>query len=249
MNKYSLLLCCFLFSAMAFAQIVNIEDKRLGSEKKWNGDFNLNFDIVSDAQDFFQLENATHVQYNNNAHRVLLMNNLSINKSGDESWQNFGFQHLRYTYQKEEKRLGYESFVQHQYNEIRKIDLRFLVGSGIRYQLFRKEKIKSNIGVAIMYAYEEEEDTDFIEETYRGSFYVSLHWDMNKSTSFHHTSYYQPVLEYFEDFRYSGESKLNIRFTERLKFSLIFRMMYDAEPAIDIPDLTYQLKNGIAYEF
>lgn len=249
MKKSVLLLYYFLLSSLASAQIVNIEDKRLGSEEKWTGDFNLNFDIVKDAQDFFQLENATHVQFNHKAHRVLLMNNVAINKSGDESWQNNGFQHLRYTFQKEEKRLGYESFVQHQYNEIRKIELRFLFGAGIRYQLFQKEKVKSHFGTALMYAYEEEEDVAEIEETIRGSFYLSFHWNINERTAFHHTSYYQPVLENFEDFRYSGEGRLDIRFTERLRFNLIFRLMYDADPAPEIPLLTYQLKNGIAYEF
>lgn len=249
MKKNILLVCCFLLTSLASAQIVNIEDKRLGSEEKWTGDFNLNFDIVRDAQDFFQLENTTHVQYNDESHRVLLMNNVSINKSGDESWQNNGFQHLRYTFQKEEKRLAYETFVQHQYNEIRKIDLRFLFGAGIRYRLFEKEKIESHFGTALMYAYEEEENVLETEETIRGSFYLGFHWSINERSAFHHTSYYQPVLENFEDFRYSGESRLDISLTEKLRFNLIFRLMYDADPAAEIPLLTYQLKNGFAYEF
>jgi len=57
--------------------------------------------------------------------------------------------------------------------------------------------------------------------------------------------YYQARPDNFFQPRIISENQLNIRISQRLSFAVNFTLNYDFSPVIDVPELTYQLSNGI----
>lgn len=170
-------------------------------------------------------------------------------KISGERFENSGIQHLRYN-NKWTNRLTWEIFAQTQYNKVSKIDFRGLVGTGPRLKLTTSEEYKFYLGTLLMYEHEELDDgVTPIQRDVRGSVYLSFSLYPTSNISLISTTYYQPKLSTFSDYRISSQSSFRVGLYKNFDLLLRYTFTYDAMPAFEIPNSQYDFTTGIAYSF
>lgn len=242
------ILLFILFPICSFGQIINVENKRLSAEKEgFVGTFDLGLNLIKNTAQILQFNNNIHLQYSKKNHTYLLLNDISfVQKEGEEDWLNKGYQHFRYIYQN--KKLGFEGFVQHQYDKAQKIQLRMLTGVGARWQLVKNDSLQFAMGFSTMNEYENPVGEDpFVQ--IRLSHYLSFAFQVNENISLSSTNYYQPLLTSWRDYRMSSQTALKLAVNKQFEFKIAGNVTFDSQPAEAVPLLNYHVVNGIAYKF
>lgn len=245
---------CLLFSGCfctVQAQIVNIEDTRLNEDSVgWEGSVELGFNGSKTTKSLFDLFGGSQIQYLNKKHFFLSSNEIALIISGDEDFENRGFQHFRYNYELH-KRIFWEVFTQGQFDQVLKIQFRWLIGTGPRMGLLKKDHAAIFWGASYMYEYEEEDGTGIINRDHRLSTYLSLSASIKDIFSINHINYYQPRLDRFTDYRLSSSTELKLKIVKQLFFKFSFNLSYDAQPVVDpdIPKLTWNFRNSFSVNF
>ncbi len=239
-----------LFPLVILSQIINTESLRKVTDTSgWTGNTSVNFSLTKNTNTLIRLNNNIHVQYKMNRHLVLFVNNLGFERAAEQSFVNNGSQHLRYNY-KIFPSITWEAFVQSQYNSIAKIKFRGLVGTGPRFKLSSSEKFRSYLGTLIMYEHEElNEESLLINRDWRASTYLSFSYFPTDNLSIVSTTYYQPVLEEFSNYRLATETSLVLGIINSLSLRTTYRLTFDATPATGIPNTFYELTTGVMYSF
>lgn len=251
MRHLFIILILFLFvSNEAYTQIVNVESlRRVSDTSKWSGSASLDIGLIKNTQSIFKITNNLRLQYNTEKHLYLFINDLKLEQIEDNSFVNKGIQHFRYN-RKITERLKLEIFAQSQYDAISDIKFRGLLGIGPRFKLSKNDNYRFYLGTLIMYEHEESsiENIDILRD-YRGSAYFSCSLYPLEHISLVSTTYYQPLLEKFSDFRISNQTSLGIKVLKNLLFKTSFTYNFDASPILGIPKTQYELTNGIVYTF
>ena len=100
-----------------------------------------------------------------------------------------------------------------------------------------------------MYEYEELSDPQIINKDIRLSTYLSFTLAPVKTITLRNTTYAQPLTGDFNDYRLLNNTTLRFGITKNLSFSTDFSFLYDSRPPIDVPNINYQVKNGLNYRF
>ncbi len=234
-----------------YAQIVNIESLRMEQDSLgFTGREQLSFSLVQNTQRLLLFNNNLALQYRRQKNLFLLVNSLSYSLSEDESFERNGYYHLRHNYILSE-RWSTELFGQYQVNLPLRIKARYLLGTGVRYSLFKNSRGKLALGSSVMYEYDAELNNERLNRAVRGNFYLSLLLNKKDRYAFSSIVYYQPDLLYWTDFRFNGELRFAFDLWKSLQFVVVAVGNYDAFPVVDadIPRLTYKLTNGLSYSF
>ncbi|MEM1137366.1 MAG: DUF481 domain-containing protein, partial [Bacteroidota bacterium] len=147
--------------------------------------------------------------------------------------------------------LVWEAFTQLQFDQILRIQRRWLLGTGLRFDLRSSPSDEVHLGISYMYEYEQEKDTSVFHRDSRLSSYLSVKKKFSEHVSLSMISYYQPRFDLFSDYRLSLGTGLGFKIAENLSFVLNINLTYDAKPVIDeeINSLTYNIRNGISFKF
>jgi putative salt-induced outer membrane protein YdiY len=231
------------------AQVINTEQKRaFQSTDGWVGNADLGFGLTKNVKTILQASSRISAQYHKGKSTLLLLNDLTLLKLDQNAIQNSGFQHVRYNYTVK-KFLIPEAFVQAQYNQIWKLDLRFLVGAGPRFQLLRNDSNRVFVGVLAMYEYEKVHGQAVPNRDIRMSTYFSLGLGIDKNLTLESITYYQPLFRMPKDFRVSSETSLRIAFTKHLGFKTSFTLNFDSRPPDGLTKSFYNFQNGLTFKF
>ncbi|CAM3305497.1 hypothetical protein AEQU2_00757 [Aequorivita lipolytica] len=248
--KYILVLFLISFSFTVKSQILNAESLRKVTDTSgFSGSTSLNFSLKRDVNEYFSFSNSIHIQYKMNKHLVLLKNDIELKNIEGNKFENAGITHLRYNY-KFHPRIAWEIFGQAQYNKVSKINFRGLVGTGPRFKLTTSESYKFYLGTHIMYEQEELSDgVTPIQRDLRSTSYLSFSLYPTKTLSIISTTYYQPKIKDFGDYRVSNQSSLLIDLFKNFAFKTTYTFIYDETPAVGIPNSQYNLESGFVYSF
>lgn len=227
------------------AQIVNVEEKRLRNKDGLMGSIDIEFNFTKNKREVIELENNIQLSYKSGRHLFLFLNENEVIKDGDNDVLNNGYQHLRYNYSLTDF-VTAEVFSQYQFNQVQEIDKRILVGAGPRLGLIAKDSIKVNLGLQIM---KEWEKTDEYQDNYRSSNYLSVFWQINQSIIFISTTYYQPLLKNFDDYRISNESGMLFAISKRFSLEFTYEILYDTDVPEGVPETMYSINSGIVFSF
>ncbi|MDC1505404.1 DUF481 domain-containing protein [Winogradskyella sp.] len=232
------------------AQIVNVESLRRATDSsKWSGSASLDLGLIKNTNSIFRITNRARVQYNTENNLFLFINDINLQKIENNSFVNRGIQHFRYNRTLNEK-IKLEGFIQSQYDEVSDIKFRGLLGVGPRFKLSKNKKYRYYLGTLLMYEHEEASSNSInILRDFRGSTYFSCSLYPLDHLSIVSTTYYQPVLKQFSDFRISNETSIAFKILENLLFKTSFIYNFDTDPIIGIPNTQYELTNGIVYSF
>jgi len=248
-NYFVLLFLLFLTNTSIFSQIVNIEDKRSAFTDSigWFETGELSGQWKKNKSEIFTVKAGFQVEFQFKKRILLSISKLNFARLNKKNYINEGFQHLRYT-KLITKRLAYEAYGQGQYNEQLSLRLRLLFGSGMRFKVCQNTN-KCNLGLSLMYEYDEESLNDIIHKDFRLSSYFSMAIPVSKNIKLFSTSYYQPLLNNFNDFRFSSQSKMVMKINKRLSATLTFSILYDSRAPADTPELSEDLFGGLKYKF
>ncbi|MBU2922373.1 DUF481 domain-containing protein [Winogradskyella psychrotolerans] len=250
MKRFFLLVILVFSLNLTYAQIVNVESlRRISDTSKWSGSASLDIGLIKNTQSIFKITNNLRLQYNTRKNLYLFINDLKLEQIEDNSFVNKGIQHIRYN-RKITERLKLEIFAQSQYDAISDIKFRGLLGLGPRFKLSKSKDYRFYLGTLLMFEHEEASDkTIDILRDFRGSTYFSFSLYPVDNISLVSTTYYQPLLKKFSDYRISNQTSLGIKVLKNLLFKTAFTYNFDANPIIGIPKTQYELTNGIVYTF
>lgn len=245
---------CVLFFVVSIshAQVINVETLRKPSDStKWTGSVSLDVSLIKNINNIFRIANKAHVQYKDSNNLWLVVNDINFQKIEGNSLVNRGTQHLRYNRKVTEK-IKWEAFAQAQYDAISDISLRALVGTGPRFNLSVNDDYRFYLGTLVMYEYEKATNNipDRLQEDIRGSTYLSFSLYPTETLSIISTSYYQPRIDKFKDYRLSSNTSILLKILDDLAFKTTFNYFFDAFPvSAAIPKTQYELTNGLLYVF
>lgn len=251
MNKLKLFFIFVFVAVQTQAQIVNVESlRKVTDTSKWSGNVGLNLSLIKNKNDIFKVTNRAHLQYLNKRNLYLIVTNLNFQQLDSSKFVNSGTIHLRYNY-KFKPKIAWEIFFQSQYDAVSNIDLRSLLGTGPRFKLGSSEKYKFYMGTLLMHEYEKSTETfgTNINRDVRGSAYLSFSLYPASQFSVVSTTYYQPKLEAFRDYRISNDTSLAFEIYKGLGFKSTFNLLFDAFPPSGVPRTQYTWTNGIVYTF
>ncbi|WP_197052645.1 DUF481 domain-containing protein [Psychroserpens sp. Hel_I_66] len=225
--------------------------RKTSDSAKWTGSVSLDVSLIKNKNDIFRIANKAHVQYNDKTNLWLFVNDLNFQKIENNDLVNRGTQHLRYN-RKLTDLVKWEAFAQAQYDAVSQIDFRGLLGTGPRFKLFKNDNYRFYLGTLIMYEYEKASNviSDRTQNDVRGSAYLSFSLYPTETISIISTSYYQPKLDVFNDYRLSSNTSLLFEVFKNLAFKTTFNYFYDAVPvSSEIPKTQFELTNGLIYSF
>jgi putative salt-induced outer membrane protein YdiY len=245
------LLVCALLSFPAKGQIINVETMRLHADSSgWYGNLDISANLTKNTRKLWSFGSKINILKILDRHMFLLMGDLRFDKAQDVDLVNKGYQHFRYNYRLIKDKLWFlEAFEQIQFDAIRQIDRRFLLGLGVRNKLVSTEKVFLNLGTSFMFEEEKLKGEDRTLDSPRLNFYGNIQWHILKNTYFTTIFYYQPQLTNFSTFRLSSNSKLTIELSQHFAFKVVFELNYDNALQEDIPKLVYEFKNALSYKF
>ena len=242
---------CVVFSNIGHSQVINVETlRKVTDSAKWTGSLSLDVGLIKNTNSIFKVANKAHIQFNNKKELWLFVNDLKFEKLEGASFVNKGTQHLRYNH-RVSKTIKMEAFLQSQYDAVSEIDFRGLAGLGPRFKLSANDNYRFYLGTLFMYEYEKASNIvdERVQKDIRGSAYVSCSLYPTGYLSIISTSYYQPKLKAFKDYRLSTETSVLFKIIETLAFKTTFTYNFDAFPVATIPKTQYELTNGLLYSF
>ena len=237
-----------LWAIQSSAQILNIENYRIKTDTTgWAGKLGLNLSLTKNTRSLIKLGSNVHVQYKTKRSLYLLLGQYHIFVSDGSNLIDKSVGHLRYNYKFTPKVVG-ELFFQLQRNSVSKIELRSLLGAGMRFKLSKNKKYKYYLGSAFIYEHEKSLGNIIpISQTFRWSNYFSTSLYPSPTFTFISTTYYQPAITEFSDYRLLSQNSLIFLVSKRISFKTSFNIQYDSSPVPGIPNLQYGLASGLIY--
>ncbi|PCJ81219.1 MAG: hypothetical protein COA49_05780 [Bacteroidetes bacterium] len=247
MKNFTLL---FLYAAFfcsipvaMYSQVVNVEKLRQDNTSGLSGKVEFNFTARKTTVQSLDWRNQTFLQWDNEKWSVLLLNEINFNRVDGTNYVDDGFQHLRISRHLNDVFTA-EAYGQNQYDPVRNIAQRRLLGAGVRVKLSNS----NYFGFSTLFENELLTD-ETLNQDFRLSSYLQLKLQLSKTIKFLTTTYLQPNLSKFSDIKISSQSTLSFHITDKFAFTNSFTAIYDSFPATGIPSFIYNFRNGIKYLF
>lgn len=164
-------------------------------------------------------------------------------KGSAAGWQETPFQQKIFEHLRTRLKLGRswsaELFVQHEYDRWRRLELRALVGGGMRWDSQPADGLALAAGVAVMGQAEQllspkAGDPQGLDYELRLSSYLSGAWELSKSAALMLTVYGQPRPLDLSDWRGLLDAGIQVAATPRWSLKLQHTLALDSRPAIGV---------------
>ena len=243
-----LLFCSSVFISVK-CQIVNIESARMQSDTTgWKGNAGASLALTKNTQQIFSSEVNAHVQYKSQRSLYLLLGDYGFLKGAGTNLIDNSFLHFRYNY-KLNSLVRWEVFTQVQKNIITGISSRFLIGTGPRFKILSTKLFRLYAASLLMYERESETMFDVIQNNARSSSYVSFTITPNKQVEVISTSFFQPLLRDWNNYRVLNQISIRVKAAKKLGMMLKWNYLNDSRPVTGVPSVNYSLSTGFDYEF
>lgn len=242
-----------VFCGVVQAQVTNIEAQRVKTDSAgWYGEVNTGFKFVKEVENVFTSNSDARIQYKTKKDLYLLLGEYNWSGASSKTNTNNAYLHLRYNRKLKPSWLRWEIFSQYQFNKITRINLRILNGTGPRFKLLDKEKASLYVGVLYMFEFTKElnqENKVLNLKEHRNSSYLSFSIFPNNTLSLLSTSYYQPRLDKWKDYRISNISELRVKIAKKIYLGLAYKLNFDTYPSEGISRITHSFENKIGIAF
>lgn len=234
------------------AQILNIEKARLSSDTSSNliGNFSASFSLQRRNTQVISGQTNLNMNYSSDKHTYICIGNLHLINTEDANLVSDGYLHFRADFMKK-RDLSYEGFVQSQYDLIRGMDYRHLVGSNLRLEIHNSDKSELTTGLGLMREWEAwtYEENTVTTELWKVNYYLALQMQLHANMSLNLGGYYQAVPSALGEPRIIGDANINFKVTKKFAITSKYSLIYDAAPVIPINKLVYTWLSGVAYRF
>jgi len=239
---------------LASAQIVNVQSVlATEADQGLSGSVRGSIDYRTGNIDVLRLSALATTTYRQEDHHLIAILKGDFGKASGDRYIARTFEHLRYRNQLTD-RFIVEGFLQHEYDQFRRLELRALAGLGGAVRLLRGKRYNLSVGVAYMPEYErlrDDEQSDAGQDSFfhRTSSYANGAIELDKRIQFVQTVYAQPRINKPSDARYLSESQFVVQLTEHLTQTTSFSIAYDTRPPEAIEKRDTALKSTLIYSF
>ena len=180
--------------------------------------------------------------------------NYQYGQSGGVRDKNKAFIHGRHIHQLTPK-YAWEGFAQLSSDEFTRLNLRLVLGAGARISVWQDSKsLQGFLGLGGFYEREKLDvdaasDEDENTEALRGNAYFVIKAEFNEHVSLVSTTYYQPNLGRFGDFRAIEDASLVSKLTDTLAAKISLNVSHDSEPPSDVKHTDTTLRVGLDVSF
>ena len=234
---------------LSYGQLINIENQRVQSDSvKTITAFDLQYNYQNNNNEELSLVNFSGIYQHKTKdlkNYFLLLGNIDYSLANGEQLSNSGLIHFRYN-RKLNKKIRLEALTQYQYNKILGIESRNLIGIGPRYKINKSEKTVFYIGSLVMQEFEKTPDDTKTMSYQRLSNYLSLSIKNKANTlEFASVVYYQPNINFWEDYRISSQTSLAFNITSKLQFVNSLNYGFDSYAPTNVSKKNIILTNGL----
>ena len=253
----------------AHAQIVNVQPLVKSSEADtFEGEVGANLDFRTGNFDFLMGKLTLLLRYQTGRHRLVWSSSGELGyKGGFEEANRFimrGFTHLRHQVRLIDW-LTWETYAQVAGDDILRIGLRLLVGTGPRFDIVQEEEGTLAAGLSYMFERIHErytrttvdEDTgetsseqvELAQNNHRLSAYLTGSLHLTPYLTLIHTTYFQPRADDPSDIRIFSQTQLGVKAVERLSIKIALEVAYDSAPPPGIVNTDIGTSVGLSYGF
>lgn len=249
----------------SYSQILRVDkaDLDVDSANFFQGSLNINFNINNKSSNdntqnatFIGFDSEGDIVYFSDHHAYILINTFEYFSISDGPFVSTGNAHFRTNFRRK-KPLSIEAFTQIQYDAGRNLEVRYLLGTGLKYRIYNKKKFQMYAGTGIMWEKERwksslAENGNITKELLKSTNYINLKFEINDKVDFNNTIYYQGGYDEEDDVfrnRVSLDLNIKVKLTQGLSFITKFSGQFEDKPIIPINRYVYSLTNGIEFDF
>ena len=238
-----------LSATSADAQIINTLRGWQEDEPGWSGELAAAIAIAQGNTEYFEFDLSAAAQYWQDRHRVRGLASSARRTASDVEVAEASLLHLRYNYRLTPV-VHSLVFLQAQRNPFQRIESRYLLGLGARFDVVRAESWEAAIGAAYMRELEDltDDDSGAVGRN-RGNFFVTMLGRVTKQVLVDAYGFYQPVLNDFSNTRISVGSNLDVALVGQLALVVGFRLAYNSQPAAGVEKNDMWLRTGLRFKF
>jgi len=250
----AIILGCFCGPVSAFA-IVNVEQAIIGPEKDG---LHTHVEAAVDGASGNTVKNSTKAewlsQWKHGRNTEFLLLQYAYGRSNGQIDTNRAFAHLRHRTQVSDH-WAVEGFTQAGRDPFARVDLRTLLGAGLRWTLIEKaESSAVYLGLGAFYEHERLSPragtTDPLDSRlWRGNVYLVLKRQLNSQFRAYSTTYYQPALRYPGDFRLLEQLAAVVVLYENLDLKLSLDVTHDSRPPQGVKPTDVRYSTGVTIDF
>ncbi len=235
--------------------IVNIESLNTGEPPQgYSGSMNVAVDGQSGNTDKLGANLGARLEWHGGAITNFAILRYTYGETSGVQDTNNLFSHARHIHQLTDK-TAYEGFIQAERNIFNRLTFRGLIGGGVRLKLSETPDVKTLLlGLGGFFSRETLEKRAGLtdsgkQDIWRFSTYLNYVHRLNDNLRVLSTTYYQPAVDDFNDFRVLEEATLSVKMTDNLALNLSLNLSHDSKPpqAVKKTDTTYS--TGIEYSF
>lgn len=214
--------------------ISNIESERPNPpEEGWSGSVKIGLNGKTGNQEERSHEGATRIVYRLDDDIFMVIAERDYGSTRGVKTTDKEFLHGRWVHL-----LNYdwavEGFGQWEKDEFDNLTSRVLAGGGGRYSVAQKRDVYSfALGLGAFHETEKQNLVSYQETNrlWRMNAYYAYNYQINDNVSLASTTYYQPSLSDFDDFRVLFDAGIAVKLSTRLQLHVNYRLTHDSEPA------------------
>jgi len=235
--------------------IVNIESLHTGEPPPgYSGAVNVSADGQSGNTEKLGVNAGARLQWHGGAVTNFAILRYSYGQTSGIEDTNKLFSHARHIRQVSAK-TAYEGFIQAERNTFNRLSFRGLIGGGARLTLVETPDVKAvHLGLGGFFSRETLEKRTGLtdagsDNTWRINSYLNYVQQLNHSVRVLSTTYYQPAVDEFSDYRLLEDATLSVKMTDTLSLNLSLNLAHDSKPPQSVKKTDTTYSTGIEYSF
>jgi len=246
-----LILCMFLLIPSFCLSQVNIESMRNDKKDKLSGFIQGGANFQKSNVDILEINSEIRLDYHIRQfkEKILFLGKYSLGSQNDKDFKNEVFSHIRLNaYPFDDTGIGAESFYQIQKDDFELLQIRQLLGGGLRLETDKKKETIFAFGLGLMADYEKIKNVQKNNFVMRSTNYISvIHKNKNINTFL--VAYLQPRVIKPSDFRILSEITNEIKITKVLSFNLTVSYRYDSDTPESVVKNELKSNGSLKYSF
>lgn len=240
-------------STLTFSQINTEKYRNSNDSTGFSTSVDVDFSANTGNVDFQQFGAGGRLNYNWGESYTFLVFKGALGWTNGKQYSNDALVHLRNVNTLNEV-LQLELFTQLDYNKKRLLNVRELIGAGLRYKIFSDEFMKFRLALAYMYEIEKYDlqiNSIHPANRYanRMSSYITFEIKIQENLGITSITYYQPEISMFDDYRVLSDNSLSVALGKVIDLNINFSLRFDSNPPDNIEDLDTATKVGITFNF
>lgn len=242
-------------SSPAAHAIVSMESVHLGKPPQgFSGQFDTSVDADYGNTEATDVSTGLKLQWSENHNIDFVLANYAYGESAGIRNENKAFVHVRHIHQ-QSSQLACEAFSQLSNNEFTRLNLRALLGGGVRLAVGAlADKQAIYLGLGGFYereqlAIESTDNNEQTNETARGNIYLVMKYQFNSHVSVLSSTYYQPAVDEIADYRAIEDASIVSKLTDGLSLRMGVNVQHESRPPPEVKKTDSSINVGLSVNF